>query len=534
MQPELYLTVISLPIRTTFGVAMYILEIIAKFASCIQTECPGRIRLGTFQGKHLLLILEYTHSMSASGCMLTRVSISTFRSVDTIQRPRSLEPMPAISVAMKLKPYLLVFAVYVALAWRFFRMISRQAVNVFYSDQWDFNDATLFEKHTLWEVFRWQYGPQRHGLGGVAMKLLEPSIRWNSRYEAYGIGVILLVAALLALYLKARLFGPIGYADVVIPAFFLTPAQFEIVIGATNPGWSAIPLLLIILNCLCWTISSSAWKYFGVVVVNFLLVYTGYGIFMGLLTPAAIAIVYWRTKEAGSAAAFWISIASLLSFFLGYQPHHSGAECFTVFPANPVLYAMFMSSMFGNAAGLKGSTALVLLVGAMMLVVSIVSLDILVKRLRHDDSPSLTRDLVASILIAFCLIFMLGTAYGRLCLGMAFATMPRYVTYTILGLFGLYLFSLSMSRTRLRALLTTTVCLIAVLSSVRMSRYDAETATYISNGKRAWRDCYLQLHDVRRCDAETNFQIYPEYSAGFQRKLDFLEQNQLNLFDREK
>lgn len=435
---------------------------------------------------------------------------------------------------MKWKAQILVFVVYAALAWRFFGMISRQAVNVFYNDQWDFNDATLFEKHTLWEIFRWQYGPQRHGLGGVAMKLLEPSIRWNSRYEAYGIGAILLVATLLALYLKTRLFGPLSYGDAIIPAFFLTPAQFEIVIGATNPGWSAIPLLLMILYCLCWMIGLSGWKYVGVLLINFLLIYTGYGIFLGLLTPAAIAIAYWRTKEVGSVAAFWISIASLLSFFVGYRSHLSGAECFSVFPSNPVLYALFMSSMYGNAAGLKGSTALVVVVGVMMLVISIVALDILLKRLRHDDSTSLTRDLVTSILIAFCLIFMLGTAYGRSCLGMGFAMMPRYVTYTVLGFYGLYLFSLSISRKRMRALLATTLCLLALLSSVRMNRYDAETAAYISNGKRAWRDCYLQRHDAQRCDAVTGFQIYPEYSAEFQRKLDFLERNQLNLFDPEK
>ena len=413
-------------------------------------------------------------------------------------------------------------------------MISRQAVNIFYNDQWDFNDATLFEKHPLWEIFRWQYGPQRHGLGGVAMKLLEPLIRWNSRYEAYGIGAILVLATVLALYLKTRLFGPVSYYDAIIPAFFLTPVQFEIVIGATNPGWSAIPLLLIIIYCLCWTVGSSGWKYFGVLLTNFLLIYTGYGIFLGLLTPAAIAIDYWRKKEFGSAVAFLISIASLASFFVGYQSHHSGAECFSLAPSNPILYAMFMSCMFGNAAGLKGSAGFVLVVGLMMLVISVVCLDIVLKRLRHGNSISLTRDMVTSILIAFCLIFLLGTAYGRLCLGMGFAMMPRYVTYTVLGFYGLYLFSLSISQKRLRAFLTTTLCLLALLSSVRMNRYDAELAKQISNGKRAWRDCYLQQHDVQRCDALTNFQIYPEYTQELQRKLDSLERSHLNLFDTEE
>jgi hypothetical protein len=50
---------------------------------------------------------------------------------------------------MKMKPHILVFGTYAALTWRFFRMISQGTVNIFYYDQWDFNDATLFEKHTL-------------------------------------------------------------------------------------------------------------------------------------------------------------------------------------------------------------------------------------------------------------------------------------------------------------------------------------------------------------------------------------------------
>jgi hypothetical protein len=44
-------------------------------------------------------------------------------------------------------------------------------------------------------------------------KLLEPSIHWNSRYESFGIGAIIVIAALSALYLKKRLYGSIAYTD---------------------------------------------------------------------------------------------------------------------------------------------------------------------------------------------------------------------------------------------------------------------------------------------------------------------------------
>ena len=63
----------------------------------------------------------------------------------------------------------IVFIVYVV---RFFHLISRYAVNIFFADQWDFNNATLFEKHSLWQMFRWQHGPHRHGVGPLRQPAL--------------------------------------------------------------------------------------------------------------------------------------------------------------------------------------------------------------------------------------------------------------------------------------------------------------------------------------------------------------------------
>ena len=114
-----------------------------------------------------------------------------------ILEPRS-HPTRQTQLACHL-PHILVVFVYTAFAARLFFIISRYAVNVFYWDQWDFNNATLFEQHTLWEIFRWQHGPDRQGLGGVLEKLFEPLIHWNTRYESFGIGAIIVIAAILAL-----------------------------------------------------------------------------------------------------------------------------------------------------------------------------------------------------------------------------------------------------------------------------------------------------------------------------------------------
>jgi hypothetical protein len=226
--------------------------------------------------------------------------------------------------ARRYVPHFLVLGTYLLTGVRLFHLISRYAVNLLFWDQWDFDDATLFQQHSIWEMFRWQHGPHRQGLGALLQKLIEPCIHWNSRYEAFGIGSIIVVAAVLTLLLKVRLYGAIRYSDVIIPFLFLTPRQYETVVLATNPAHGSLPLLLIIVYCLCWLVRTWYWKYICVLLANFLLIYTGFGIFMGLVTPALVALDYYgNTRHLapkyrwGTAAALIIAIASLASFFVG-------------------------------------------------------------------------------------------------------------------------------------------------------------------------------------------------------------------------
>src|SRR5215470_20099814 len=115
-----------------------------------------------------------------------------------------------------------ILAAFAALSARLFTLISHYAVNVFFMDQWDFNEATLFEKHSLWEMFRWQNGPHRQGLGAVLSFLIEPLFHWNSRTESFLVGAIVILAAGCALWLKHRLFGNFTFFDVCIPLVLLT------------------------------------------------------------------------------------------------------------------------------------------------------------------------------------------------------------------------------------------------------------------------------------------------------------------------
>src|SRR4051794_13272682 len=95
---------------------------------------------------------------------------------------------------------LLVAIVFVIYAVRLFRLISRYAVNIFFADQWDFNNATLFERHSLWQIFRWQHGPHRQGAGALFERLVDPLFGWNSRTESFVVGGLIVAAAIFALW----------------------------------------------------------------------------------------------------------------------------------------------------------------------------------------------------------------------------------------------------------------------------------------------------------------------------------------------
>jgi len=436
-------------------------------------------------------------------------------------------------------PHFLVLGTYLLLGVRFFNLISQYAVNVLFSDQWDFDNATLFQQHSIWEMFRWEHAPHRQGLGALLQKLIDPWIHWNGRDEAFFVGAIIVIAAVMALLLKVRLYGAVGYSDVIIPLLFLTPLQYETLVVTPNFAHGSLPSLLTVLYCFCWLIRPYHWKYICVLSVNFLLIYTGFGIFMGLVTPALLALDYYGNTrhfppkyQWGSAAALTISIASLASFFVGYK-FQSAVDCFSPAPRNPFVYAWFAALMFASAAGLKIlSLIFATLIGSVAWLVVVVGLLVTVKRLLAQKSDTWPRDAAIAALLAYCVVFCLNTAYGRLCLGLAGAGASRYTPYVVLGFFGSYLYALSNQGRNLRVSLVLALLVFSILSARPLDRKDARELVYFGYAKRVWRQCYLARHDIDECDALTNFQIYPgPNETHLQEKLDFLERNHLNLYD---
>jgi hypothetical protein len=439
----------------------------------------------------------------------------------------------------KYLPPFLVLGACLLLGVRFFSLISRNAVNVLFWDPWDFDDATLFQQHSVWEMFRWQHGWHRQGLGALMQKVVEPWIHWNGRYEAFLLGAVIVLVAVLALLLKMRLYGSVGYSDVIVPLLFLTPLQYETLLWSPNPSQGSLPLLLIVLYCFCWLIRTYHWKYICLLLVNFFMIYSGFGIFIGPVTPVLLALDYCANTRRlstryqwGTAAALAISIVSLASFFVNYR-FTLGVECPTPASKNPFVYPWFIALMFAHAGGLRAlSLPLATLIGSIVLLSFLVGLLVTAKRLLAQESDQWSRDAAIAALLAYSGIFCLNASYARMCLGLAAAGNSRYTPYVILGLFGVYLYALSNRRRDVRVSQVLALAAFATLGALPLNRKDAADNEHFSSGKRVWRECYLARHDIYECTALTGFQIYPDpEKTHLQEKLDFLERNHLNLYD---
>jgi hypothetical protein len=440
--------------------------------------------------------------------------------------------------AARYLPSVLVTLTYLLAGARLFRLISRYSVNILLWDQWDVDDATLFERHSLWEMFRWQYGPHRQGLGALVQKAIDPAMHWNSRYESFAIGAIIFLAAALALWLKVRLSGGIGYADAVIPLLFLTPLQYERVMAAINPTQGPLPMLLAVLYCFCWVIPSYRWKYAGILLANFLLTYTGYAVFFGFITPGLLALDYWgNTRHLASGERWWtgaavaLSIASLASFFVGYR-FQPAVDCFSAVPTNPANYLRYVGMMFVHVGGFRiGNLTLAAVVGVMVLLALGAGVGLAVRRMLRG-SEMWARDAAIVALLAYVAVFCLSAAYGRECLGLRDATSSRHTEWLVLGFFGLYLSAMSISGRWWRGFLVALLVVFSLHSAKRLNRMDAGELRGISEGKRVWRECYLARRDIPECDAASGFRIHPNPKATHLReKLDFVEGERLNLFD---
>ena len=333
----------------------------------------------------------------------------------------------------------------------------------------------------------------------------------------------------------------------------LTTAQYATFVETPNPAHSALPLLLLLLYALAWTLPTLATRYPAVLGLNVALTWTGFGVFAGVLTPALLTLDgaqrLWRwgaskgpllgTRETPrDRGALWalgalaVSLASAALFSVGYV-WAPAVDCL-VFPhPRPWEYAAFVALMFSGVLGPgRGQAGLfALAVGLALLVLALWALVHHVRRLSRAEIGGPRASLAVTILLGYSLLFAAFTAVGRVCLGLDAAMASRYVTLLIPAVLGLYLAALTVERRALRhAILVVTV---AALVPVHVpGRVDAARASAgLSEAKRRWAACYLELRDIAACDRKGGFQIHPRPEViRLRQKLELLAARRLNLF----
>ena len=200
-------------------------------------------------------------------------------------------------------------------------------------------------------MFRWQHGAHRQGLGALLSYFVEPHLQWNSRAETFMATAIVSLAALCALYLKTRLWGPLSFPDIAIPLIFFTPAQYESLWETPNFSYSPLPLLLVVLYCLGLTCERAVTRYALVLVINVLAIYTGYGLLVGFITPCWLILEYYWRRAAGQGANLRLhstgNFAGVTGIFLCGLPVWCGRGL--LFSRKP--FAGCLSAICGPAVG---------------------------------------------------------------------------------------------------------------------------------------------------------------------------------------
>jgi hypothetical protein len=432
-------------------------------------------------------------------------------------------------------PAFAVAGVMAALGARFFLVISQYSVNVFFYDQWDF--LTPFFRHQpgIAELFFWQHGPHREGIGLIADRFLYPLTHWNARTDSFLIGGSIFAAMLLALLLKRKLYGPLSYSDLAIPLIFLTLQQYEAVVSTPNPGYSGFPLLMMMLYCVA-LLGRNRWlRYSLVLALNFLLIYTGFGFFMGVVTVGVFLLeCYWSWCQMTSVpfpqalTGLLVAVASVASFFVHYT-FSPAADCFQVPRSHLLQYPGFMALMFSAFVVPRHPSVSwgMMLLGAAILLGMAAVLGWHLLHLRRCAGPD--PHLIGGVLLGYSLLFSANAAIGRLCLGLRGAYTSRYVTLLIPAFLALYFYLLSKPWRGKRNLVLAIWILLLLPSAMHKPRFEMR---WFSDGKRAWANCYVRTENIRYCDQSTNFAVYPlpPEQTGLQQKLDYLKQHRLNLF----
>lgn len=424
-------------------------------------------------------------------------------------------------------------AAFVALAWRQLCFVNRYAVNVLFFDQWGFY-YPLFHGQGWWETFDRRHGPHREGVGLVVTRILSDLGGWNSRWDAFAVSGTLVASALLALVLLKRCASRAGFAAALgVPVLFFNVHQFEAFVGASNLSHGAMPVFLLLAFCLACFIRR-AWRRLAVLsLLTFLLVFTGFGLFAGLVAPLLFALEGIQALRAGEGRRALLCAAALSSVLASWALFTRGYlfdPCVPNFHfpyetprAYPVFVGRLLANFFGWAAPGAWPVAFGLALLGILAAVGARHARICL-RFGVANAP---RSAVLLLLAAYEIVYCASAAVGRVMLGDPAPLASRYVTLLIpAGL--VVLIELSSLRQKRAAFWSCLLFAAAIAPGcLRLRADEASSVRWYHDVKARWKEAYLSTHSEREADRLAGFAIFPGSLAY---ELYYLEERRLNLF----
>ena len=424
--------------------------------------------------------------------------------------------------------------VFVLLVVRLLHFTDVYAVNMIFFDEWAFF-GPLFHGGSLWEAFDYQHGPHRMGIGALISNALMQISGWNARWNSFAVAITMILSAGIGVALSVKS-GCRAWISILFSAVvFLNLRQYEALVGAVNLSHGALPEALLLMICLCWWIRNAIFRSLCLAILTWIMIFTGFGLFAGLVVPAVIAIQGWvewrqgnRNALPGHLLAILIIASGWFCFARGYvfEPAVAGFH----FPhERPWEYFPFIGLMIGYGVGLSGVGALSWIVGLLLFGAMVaVGLWACIRLLKATGCEMISQVIVT--LTGFMVLFCINAAVGRICLGWDGALASRYLPLMMPGLLGLWITLSQVEISSVWKKVAQSVILIGTTAGMlNLHPRDWKDMLWYHDGKLAWRTAYLQTRSEEESNKLSHFQIYPAEGV-IAEKMQFLENHHLNLF----
>ena len=428
-----------------------------------------------------------------------------------------------------------ILCVTVMMAVRQLQFVDRYSSNVMCSDQWELYPP-IFAHASVWKLFTFQHGPHRQGVGFLITPLLARWSGCNTRWDAFAVSYTMIIACVLGIILSVRCGVHQPIALVAVPLMYLTTREYESFAAGSNISHGAMPMLLFTAMCLCWFIQNQKLRITLVSLLTFGLIFTGFGIFVGLLTPLVLsleAFQSWQEKRSGDAVLPLVGLlACAISWWLfsiGYVFDPTNATFH--FPyEHPMEYLYFMAQMLVNFYTPVDQQPWILPLGFLLITCLLAICVIHARRAIRGGALQERPSVVIFLLSAFTLIYCLNTAVGRVSLGWQTASLAsRYVILMVPAGMAIFLHVATVKSPLYSVAIPLIFAVLLAPGALQLSPGEYQLINILYAGKIAWRDACLATRDEERANETSNFEVYPV--VGFMKdSLKYIEVHHLNFF----